>query len=385
MSQARGWRAAAAASAGMLLAGVAVAASPSLEALPAAAPLPLPGIEAVPRARCSPVPGRACLVDVAALIASAMSDPAWRGYSLAACAAAATGGAARRMLLEAGEAERRIGDDAGGLAARASLQARLGGFGAALSLAASVAEPGRRALAHVAVAAAALESSAKEEAGRALSEALAAAMAVADPWQRAVVLASIVEPSMRLGMAALAREAGWRAEIAIGEIGDGWMRMVASARVAEARAVLGDASGAVALALAVTDPAARERGLSRVAAALAATAPGDARRAVDALSDPLARADALAALAAAGASRSREDAAVLLGEARSLIARVAGADRYDFAAALQRVALAEMALGDNAAAATTLGVALGAIAAIPEEDWRAQALGDIVATILALP
>lgn len=378
-------RLAGAAAALHLVAAVALA-SPSLQALPAAALAPAPGTDfGPPRERCASVPRRDCLIDVAALIASRIADPGSRGYSLAACAAAATGGDAERHLRAAAEAERLLGDGADGHVARASLRARLGDFAAARSSASSVVDPARRALAFVAVGAAALEASAREEGEQALREAFASALSIPDPLQRAIGLAALAEPSIRLGDQGLAREVVRLSGLATGEIGDRWMRALASARLAEARAVAGDAAGAISLALEVSDAAARERGLSRVAGALATFTPGEARRAADALVEPLARADAFAALAAAEATRSREAAASLLQEARSLVSRVSGVDRYDFALVLQRVAIAEISLGEHATAAGTLAIALGAIATIPEEHWRAQALGEIVTAIVALP
>lgn len=340
----------------------------------------------VPRESCRDVPARACLVEVAALIAARMSQPAWRGYSLAACAAATRGaGEAGRYLQGAEEAGRLAGGGADAHAALASMRAKLGDFTAARASAAALAEPGRRALAFAAIAAAALERSATAEGVGAVRAAIGPAMAVADPWYRALALSALVDPSMRLGAPGIALEAGRLAAAAAREVDDGWMRALATARAAEALATLGDAPGAMALALAVPDRAARERALSRIAVALAAAVPEDARRAADGVAEPLARAEALAALAAAAAGRSREAAASLLSEARGLVAGVAGADRYDFAAALQRIAAAEIALGEHAAAAATLGVALGAIDAVPEEYWRAQALGDILAMAAMLP
>lgn len=336
-------------------------------------------------ASCASLPGRDCLVAAAARLAGRISDPVWRGYSFAACAVA--GGGAQHYLGEARRAQALVaeGDDQSSL--DASMAAMLGDFAAARAAAAAILEPARRSFAYSAISAVAQERASPRESLLALDGGFAAAEEVADPWSRALAFAALVEPALRPGARDVAHAALERADAAARLVVDGWMRGLAVSRIAEGRAALGDAEGAAAMARALPDAATRDRGLSRVALALAISDPLGAGRIASSISGDLPRGEALAAVAAARARLEPRVATTLLAEARRVVARAAAEeeDGYDLSTALQRIAAAEWALGDDAGAASTLAAALDVIADIPEERWRAQALGEVMSMASTLP
>lgn len=333
---------------------------------------------------CAALPGRDCLVFAAARLAGRISDPVWRGYSFAACAVA--GGGAQQYLGEARRAQALVaaGDDQSSL--DASMSAMLGDFAAARAAAAAILEPARRSFAYAAISAVAQERPSPRESLLALEGGFDAADQVGDPWSRALAFAALVEP-LRPGARDVAHAALERADAAARLVVDGWMRGLAVSRIAEGRAALGDAEGAEAMARALPDAATRDRGLSRVALALAPSDPLGAGRIASSISGDLPRGEALAAVAAARARLEPRVATALLAEARRVVARAAAEeeDGYDLSAALQRIAAAERALGDDAGAASTLAAALDVIAGIPEERWRAQALGEVMSMASTLP
>lgn len=336
--------------------------------------------------RCAPSSGRDCLVAAAARLAGRISDPVWRGYSFVACAVA--GGGVQDYLREARRAQAIVAAGAERLSLKASMAVLLGDFAAARAAAAGIEDAARRSFAFSAIATGAQARATPREGLLAIEAGFASAEEIGDPWSRALALAALVEPASRLGARDVAHAALERAGASARLPADGWMRGLASSRVAEARAVLGDADGAAELARALPEAAMRDRALSRIALALA---PADARgaaRIASSIAGDLPRAEALAAVAASHAGREPAVAAGFLAEAKRRVARSAAAadeDGYDLSAALQRIAAAQQALGDGAGAGASLAEALEVVAGIPEERWRAQALGEIMSMASTLP